>query len=235
MVIDDLSQKEVKKMFKILIAEDDPFIRKLITLHLSQNGFDVVGTVDGELAYEAYMNQHFDLLITDVLMPKMSGTQLASKIRTIDKDIPILILTALESYEDKELGFQSGSDDYMVKPLEMKELVLRIKALLRRYKITSENKIDYKSLSLNYLTNGVSVKGEMIEFTKKEFLLLYKLISNPGIIFTRNQLLDEIWGFDSESLDRTIDTHMKRIREKLICDDVDLVTVRGIGYKAVLK
>jgi len=222
-------------MFKILIAEDDPFIRKLIVLHLSQNGFDVVATNDGTSAFEAYTLAHFDLLVTDVLMPKMSGTELASKIRSIDKDIPILILTALESYEDKELGFQSGTDDYMVKPIEMKELVLRIKALLRRYKITSENKIDYKSLSLNYLTNSVMVAGEAIELTKKEFLLLYKLVSNPGIIFTRNQLLDEIWGFDSESLDRTVDTHIKRIREKLICDDVDLITVRGIGYKAVLK
>jgi len=222
-------------MFKILIAEDDPFIRKLITLHLSQNGFEVVATMDGISAFETYTKAHFDLLVTDVLMPRMSGTELATKIRSLDKDIPILILTALESYEDKELGFQSGTDDYMVKPIEMKELVLRIKALLRRYKITSENKIEYKSLSLNYLTNGVMVAGEAIEFTKKEFLLLYKLVSNPGIIFTRNQLLDEIWGFDSESLDRTVDTHIKRIREKLICEDVDLVTVRGIGYKAVLK
>ncbi len=222
-------------MFKILIAEDDPFIRKLITLHLSQNGFEVVGTTDGVSAFEAYLHEHFDLLVTDVLMPRMSGTELVKKIRAMDKDIPILILTALESFEDKELGFQSGSDDYMVKPIDMKELVLRIKALLRRYKITSENKIDYKGLSLNYLTNGVKVGDEVVELTKKEFLLLYKLVSNPGIIFTRNQLLDEIWGFDSESLDRTVDTHIKRIREKLKCTDVELITVRGIGYKAVLK
>jgi len=222
-------------MFKILIAEDDPFIRKLITLHLTQNGYDVVGTFDGISAFEAFKSEHFDILITDVMMPKMSGTELVAKIRSTDKDIPILILTALESFEDKEKGFQSGTDDYMVKPIEMKELVLRIKALLRRSKITNENKIDYKCLSLNYLTNGVLVSGEAVELTKKEFLLLYKLVSNPGIIFTRNQLLDEIWGFDTESLDRTVDTHIKRIRDKIKCADVDLVTVRGIGYKAVLK
>jgi two-component system OmpR family response regulator len=222
-------------MFKILIAEDDANIRKLITIHLTQNGFDVVGVSDGALALETFGNQHFDLLVTDVMMPKLSGTQLAAKIREQNKDLPILMLTALESFEDKEKGFQSGTDDYMVKPVEMKELVLRVKALLRRYKIVSENKIDYKGLQLNFQTNGVKVAGESIELTKKEFLLLYKLVSNPGIIFTRNQLLDEIWGFDSESQDRTVDTHIKRLREKLPCEDLELVTVRGLGYKAVLK
>ncbi len=222
-------------MFNVLIAEDDANIRKLIAIHLIQNGFSVTACDDGESALRHYESQHVDVLITDVMMPKLSGNELARRIREQNKDLPILMLTALEAFEDKEKGFQSGTDDYMVKPIDMKELVLRVKALLRRYKITSENRIDYKTLSLQYAGNVVLVAGQPVELTKKEFMLLFKLASNPDIIFTRNQLIDEIWGFDSESLDRTVDTHVKRIREKLKCEDLELVTVRGLGYKAVLK
>ncbi len=222
-------------MFNVLIAEDDANIRKLIAIHLTQNGFSVTACNDGESAWRHFESQHVDVLITDVMMPRMSGNELARRIREQNKDLPIMMLTALEAFEDKEKGFESGTDDYMVKPVDMKELVLRVKALLRRYKITSENRIDHKTLSLQYSGNVVIVADRPVELTKKEFMLLFKLVSNPGIIFTRNQLLDEIWGFDSESLDRTVDTHVKRIREKLKCEDLELVTVRGLGYKAVLK
>ncbi|MFH0993860.1 MAG: response regulator transcription factor [bacterium] len=222
-------------MFNVLIAEDDANIRRLIAIHLMQSGFSVTACEDGESALRHYENQHVDLLITDIMMPRMSGNELAHLLREQNKDLPILMLTALEAFEDKEKGFHSGADDYVVKPVDMKELVLRVKALLRRYKITSENRIDYKSLSLQYAGNVALVAGQSIELTKKEFMLLYKLVSHPDIIFTRNQLIDEIWGFDSESLDRTVDTHMKRIREKLKCEDLELITVRGLGYKAVLK
>jgi len=222
-------------MFKILLAEDDPHLRKLLTLHLTQNGFEVLPCADGTTAWNRFASEHVDLLITDVMMPGLDGNALARKVRESNNDLPILMLTALESFSDKEKGFQSGSDDYLVKPVDLKELILRLKALLRRYQIASENRIKHKSLVLNYANNGVTVAGEPVELTKKEFLLLFKLVSNPGIIFTRNQLLDEIWGFDTESLDRTVDTHIKRIREKLKCEDVELVTVRGLGYKVVLK
>lgn len=222
-------------MFKILIAEDDPHLRRLLVLHLQQNGFEAVPCPDGTSAWERFGSEHVDLLITDVMMPGMDGNRLAERIRATNQDLPILMLTALESFEDKEKGFSSGSDDYMVKPVDMKELILRIKALLRRYRITSENRIEHKSLILDFPSIGVFVGGIPVELTKKEFLLLYKLASNPGIIFTRDQLLDEIWGYDSESLDRTVDTHVKRIREKLNCEDIEIQTVRGLGYKVVLK
>jgi len=202
-------------MFKILLAEDDPHLRKLLTLHLTQNGFEVLPCADGTTAWNRFASEHVDLLITDVMMPGLDGNALARKVRESNNDLPILMLTALESFSDKEKGFQSGSDDYLVKPVDLKELILRLKALLRRYQIASENRIKHKSLVLNYANNGVTVAGEPVELTKKEFLLLFKLVSNPGIIFTRNQLLDEIWGFDTESLDRTVDTHIARVYRKL--------------------
>lgn len=222
-------------MFNILIAEDDANIRKLMDIQLKQNGFHVIPAFDGIDALEKMAEQHVDLLVTDILMPRMDGNTLAKKARELHKDLPILMLTALESFSDKEKGFQSGTDDYMVKPVNMKELILRVKALLRRYQIVSENKFEHKGLSLSYTNNVAMVNGMAIELTKKEFLLLFKLVSNANTIFTRNQLIDEIWGFDNESIDRTVDTHIKRLREKLKCDDVELVSVRGLGYKAVLK
>ncbi len=221
-------------MFKILVVEDDKNIRSLVSKYLENEGFEVSQATDGQEALEIYEEQHFDILITDVMMPIKDGNELAKSIRRHNKDIPILMLTALESIEDKEKGFISGSDDYMVKPVDMKELVLRVKALLRRYKIATENKLDYKSLHMDFKSHVVTVKGKNIELTNKEFSLLYKLISNPNTIFTRNQLINEIWGYENESFDRTVDTHIKRIREKVICKDIQLITVRGLGYKVVL-
>lgn len=222
-------------MFKIMIAEDDPHLRRLLVLHLQQNGFEAIPCPDGKSAWDCFETEHVDLLITDVMMPGLDGNQLAERVRLADKNLPILMLTALESFEDKEKGFSSGTDDYMVKPVDMKELVLRVRALLRRYRIASESRLQHKGLVLDYRSFQATVDGKNVELTKKEFLLLFKLATNPGIIFTRDQLLDEIWGFDNESLDRTVDTHVKRIREKLICEDIELVTVRGLGYKVVLK
>ncbi len=222
-------------MFRILVAEDDDSIRKLIAKYLEQNGFEIIQANDGQKALELFDSMHVDMVITDLMMPYIDGFELAKKIRTINLDIPILMLTALEAFHDKEKGFLSGTDDYLVKPFEMKELLLRVKALLRRYRIASENKIEHKSLLLDYNAFSAQINKELIELTKKEFLLLYKLVSSPNIIFTRNQLMDEIWGFDNESFDRTVDTHITRIRKKIICDDLDIITVRGLGYKVVLK
>ena len=222
-------------MFRILVAEDDDPIRKLIAKYLEQNGFEIIQATDGQKALELFDSMHIDMVITDLMMPYVDGFELTKKIRTMNLDIPILMLTALEAFHDKEKGFLSGTDDYLVKPFEMKELLLRVKALFRRYRIASENKIEYKSLLLDFNSFSAQINKEFIELTKKEFLLLYKLVASPNIIFTRNQLMDEIWGFDNESFDRTVDTHITRIRKKIICDDLDIVTVRGLGYKVVLK
>lgn len=221
-------------MFKVLVVEDDINIRSLVSKYLENEGFEISQAADGRKALEIYEENHFDIVITDIMMPVKDGNELTKSIRTQNKDIPILMLTALESIDDKEKGFESGSDDYMVKPVDMKELVLRVKALLRRYKIAAENKINHKGLHLDFKSLSVSVNGNNIKLTNKEFRLLYMLISNPNKIFTRNQLINEIWGYESESFDRTVDTHMKRIREKVKCDDIQLITVRGLGYKAVL-
>ena len=222
-------------MLKILVAEDEFYIRDLICKHLEKNGYTVICAQDGLEAINIFESNHIDLVITDVMMPHIDGITLAKKIRQTSKDMPIIILTALDTFSDKEKGFTSGADDYMVKPVDMLEMVLRVKALLRRYQIISENILKHKSISLDFQKKDCFVNKKSIELTVKEFDLLYKLVSTPNRIFTREQLMNEIWGFDSESYERTVDTHIKRLREKLVTEDFEIVTVRGLGYKVVLK
>lgn len=222
-------------MFKILVAEDDANIRRLIAKNLINNGYQVFECNDGRDAVRVFDKEHIDLVITDIMMPILDGYGLIKYIRNINKDIPTLMITALESYDDKEKGFDSGIDDYIVKPVDMKELLLRIKALLRRYKIVSDSRLELKSTVLDYNAKSLLIRGEEVELTKKEFLLLFKFLATPNIIFTREQLMNEIWGYDSESDDRTIDTHIKRLREKVQSDDFEIITVRGLGYKGILK
>lgn len=222
-------------MTQILLCEDDTNIRKLIATYLSQHGFTILESDNGLSAWSHFQNEKVDLVITDLMMPKMDGFSLTQKIRSSQKDVPILILSALESVEDKEKGFVSGTDDYMVKPIDLKELLMRVKALLRRYKITMEEKIILKTLILDQANNQCSISGKPIELTKKELQLLFKLLSYPNIIFTREQLMNDLWGSDSLSFDRTVDTHIKRLRDQVICDDFEIITVRGLGYKAVLS
>lgn len=221
-------------MFHILLAEDDDNLRNALSKSLHNAGYTVTSAADGQVAYDKFCCEHFDLVITDIMMPVMDGNKLTAEIRKISDDIPVLMLTALEAIEDKENGFNVGADDYLVKPFALKELVLRVKALLRRYGAVSENKIQLPHTELNYSTNTVLINGQGVELTKKEFLLLFKLLSNPNIIFSREQLINEIWGFDSESSDRTVDTHIKCLRSKTENEDFKIVTVRGLGYKAVL-
>ena len=221
-------------MAKILLCEDDTNIRKLIATYLSQQGFTILESDNGASACSFFQSEKVDLVITDLMMPKMDGFSLTQKIRSSQKDVPILILSALESVEDKEKGFFSGTDDYMVKPIDLKELLMRIKALLRRYKITMEDKIILKTLVLDRANNQCTVSDRPIELTKKELQLLFKLLSYPNIIFTREQLMNDLWGTDSLSFDRTVDTHIKRLRDQVVCDDFEIMTVRGLGYKAVL-
>jgi two-component system, OmpR family, response regulator len=222
-------------MFQILICEDDHIIRKLMSTYLKKQGYDIFEAENGQEGFEIFSTKHIDLLITDVMMPLMDGFTLVQKTRQNAPHLPMLIMTALESYQDKEQGFSQGVDDYMVKPVDLKELNLRIKALLRRYQIMMQQEIKLKHVALNYQTKTCYINNQPIELTKKEFLLLFKLVSNPNIIFTREQLMNEIWGYDSNSYDRTVDTHIKRLREQVVTDDFEIITVRGLGYKVALK
>jgi len=221
-------------MFNILVVEDDFHLRKILIENIKSEGYNVLSAVDGLKGYEAFLNNHIDLVITDVMMPHMDGNSLISSIREINQNIPIIILSALDTFEDKERGFTRGVDDYLVKPINMQELHLRIKALLRRYQSTSESKLTISNTVLDYKSKTCTVNNELIELTIKEFNLLFKLLSSPNQIFTRSQLMNEIWGYDSDSYERTVDTHIKVLRNKIKSKDFDLLTVRGIGYKGVI-
>jgi DNA-binding response OmpR family regulator len=220
-------------MITILLAEDDTSLRKLMTYHLEQKGYNVLQAQDGDVAMHLLDKNHIDLMISDVMMPGKDGFTLTREIRDANYDFPILMATALESLADKRLGFVSGTDDYMVKPLDMEEMLLRVDALLRRAKIQTERKLVIGNTTFNYDALSVEKKGIVIELPKKEFFLIYKLLSYPKKIFTRQQLMDEIWGYDAEADERTVDVHIKRLREKFEDnDDFSIVTIRGLGYKA---
>lgn len=221
-------------MLKMLVVEDDIRLRTIISKHLEKNGYEVLQAENGEIAYTIFENNYIDLVITDIMMPRIDGNTLVKRIRYMNNDIPIIMLTALESYYDKEKSFNNGADDYLVKPVNMKELLLRIKVLLRRYKIVSESIYDIGALHLEFSSKTCQIDSMKISLTIKEFDLLYKLLSSPNQIFTREQLLNEIWGYDNESYERTVDTHIKRLREKVKIKEFEIVTVRGLGYKVVL-
>lgn len=221
-------------MFKILLAEDEVNLNKILTSQLKKEGYMVYSAINGRDAYEQLLCESVDLVITDVMMPYMDGNELTKKIREISTDIPVLMLTALEALDDKEKGFNSGADDYLTKPFALKELLLRVKALLRRYKKATEGKLLFANTALDYSAMTLSVNGEEITLNKKEFQILFLLLSNPNLIFSRGQILQEIWGIDSDTNDRTIDTHITWIRSKVHSPDFEIVTVRGLGYKAVL-
>jgi len=222
-------------MIKILVAEDERNLRELMVEGLLEEGYKAIGCFDGKDALRAYRTEHFDLIITDIMMPRMDGNEFAKEVRASNKDIPILMLTALETIDDKEKGFKSGTDDYLVKPIMMRELILRVKALLRRYKINSENKIEIGSTFLDAANQTLKISGKSIELTKKEFQLLFTMLTHPDKAFTREQLFDKIWGYDSESYDRTVDQHIVLLRQKAVSDDYEIKTIWGLGYKVVLK
>lgn len=222
-------------MLKILVAEDEFYINDLICKNLEKAGYKPISAKNGKEAFEIFETEHIDLIISDVMMPHTDGITLIKQIRSINEDIPVLLLTALDTFMDKENGFNSGADDYLVKPVDMNEMLLHIKALLRRSKVVSENKFIHKSVKLDFQENSLYLNDEQITLTVKEFQLLFKLAASSNRIFTREQLMNEIWGYDSESYERTVDTHIKRLREKVKTDDLEIVTVRGLGYKVVLK
>lgn len=222
-------------MFNILIVEDDKNLRKLIKTYLQRSKYNTYEATDGEEALNVLDQNYIDLIVSDIMMPQMDGYELIKSLREAKYDIPILIITAKSEIEDKKEGFLLGADDYMVKPINIEEMLLRIQVLLRRSKSASEKKIQIGSLTLNY--NQLSVeKGEKIyNLAQKEFYLLYKLLSIPNTIFTRQELIEEVWGLESDSDYRTVDVHVKRIREKMKdVEEFEIVTIRGIGYKAII-
>lgn len=223
-------------MFNILVVEDDLNLNKLFCTVLTKNGYHALSAADGEKALLLLDSEFVDLIISDIMMPNMDGYELTKSLRDANFNIPILMITARESFEDKQKGFLVGTDDYMVKPIDVNEMILRVGALFRRAKIINDRKIEFGNTLLDYDSLTVTYNGEETLLPAKEFSLLYKLLFYPNKIFTRQQLMDEIWGMDTETDERTIDVHINRLRERFRkCDDFEIITVRGLGYKAVKK
>lgn len=224
-------------MFKILIVEDDRELNKTVCSYLNQNGYEAEGCLSANEAYDAmYGGTLFDLIISDIMMPEVDGFEFAKTVREINQEIPILFMTARDDFASKQRGFKAGIDDYMVKPIDLDELLLRIEALLRRAKIATSKKLTVGSLTLDAEEHTAYLNDEEIPLTVREFNLIYKLLSYPKKTFTRSQLMDEFWDRSSSSGPRTVDVYMTKLRDKFSnCDDFEIVTVHGLGYKAVLK
>lgn len=221
-------------MFRILVVEDDPSTRKLMEAILLSEQFEPILAGNGEEALGILEKQHIDLMITDLMMPGMDGYMLTEQLRDAGYELPILMVTAKETAKDKRKGFLVGTDDYMTKPVDEEEMILRVKALLRRAKIVSEKKLTVGKATLNYDMLSVTRESERITLPQKEFYLLYKLLSFPDTIFTRMQLMDELWGVDTSTDEHTVSVHIGRLRERFYnWPDFEIVTVRGLGYKAV--
>ena len=223
-------------MFHILVVEDNPNARKLMEAVLKQNGYEPLLAADGIEALDVLDNKHVDLIVLDVMMPRMDGYEFTETLRSSGCDLPILMVTAKEKPADKRKGFIIGTDDYMVKPVDEEEMILRNAALLRRSKIVNEHRLTIGSTVLDYDALSVKTAEGISELPKKEFLLLFKLLSYSNKIFTRRQLMDEIWDMDSDTDERTVDVHINRLRDRFRNNpDFDIVTVRGLGYKAVKR
>ena len=223
-------------MFHILIAEDDRNTRKLMSAILRQKGYEVLTACDGIEALQLLGTSQIDLMILDIMMPRMDGYELTEKIRESGNMAPILMVTAKEALSDKVQGFRSGTDDYMVKPIDEEELLCRIAALLRRAQIANEHKLVIGGTTLDYSSLTVTVGNISTELPQKEFMVLFHLLSYPNKIFTRRQLMDEIWEMYSETDERTVDVHINRLRDKFKNNlDFEIITVRGLGYKAIRK
>lgn len=219
-------------MFSILVVEDDCVLNKLICEKLKKEEFRVFSAADGLEALKVIDSEYIDLIVCDIMMPNMDGYSLTKELREARYEMPILMVTAKDQIEDMEKGFRVGTDDYLIKPFRMQELVLRVNALLRRARIASEKKLVVGKAVLDYNGLTVSYGKQLIDLPPKEFYLLFKLLSNPGKIFTRLELMDEIWGMNSEADERTVDSHIKKLRRKFEnYQDFEIVTVRGLGYK----
>lgn len=224
-------------MFKLLVVEDDRELNKTVCSYLNQNGYEAVGCLSANEAYDAmYGGTLFDLIVSDIMMPEIDGFEFARTVRELNKEIPILFMTARDDFASKQRGFKMGIDDYMVKPIDLDELLLRVEALLRRAKIATNKKLTVGSLTLDAEEHTAYFHDEEIPLTVREFNLIYKLLSYPKKTFTRSQLMDEFWEGDSSSGPRTVDVYITKLRSKFAeCHDFEIVTVHGLGYKAVLK
>jgi len=221
-------------MLKILIAEDDRELRQLFSHVLTRNGYRVTGVSNGQEALDAMDTDFYDMVISDIMMPVVDGYELVRQLREVGNTTPILMITARDAFDDMRMGFQSGVDDYMVKPINVNEMVLRVQALLRRAQMINERRQTIGNTLLECDSLTVTVAGESMVLPQKEFMLLYKMAAYPGKIFTRQQLMDEIWGYDSESDTHTVDVHIGRLRDRFRdSSDFKIVTIRGVGYKVV--
>ena len=223
-------------MFKILVVEDDKDLNRTVCAFLNQNGYEATGCMNASDAYDAMYDTIFDLIVSDIMMPGIDGFEFAGNVRELNTDIPILFMTARDDMASKQRGFRIGIDDYMVKPIDLDELYLRIGALLRRSKIAQSRKLEIGSFVMDADEHTASLNGEEINLTNREFNILYKLLSYPKKTFTRQQLMDEFWDADTETAPRAVDVYMTKLRGKLAdCEEFEIKTVHGLGYKAVTK
>jgi len=221
-------------MFKILIAEDDKELRQLFSHILTKSGYYTKGVANGQEALDALDKDYYDLIISDIMMPVMDGYELVKTLRSSGNNTPIMLITAKDAFEDMRQGFSYGVDDYMVKPININEMVLRVGALLRRAQMINDRRLIFGKTILELDSLTVYSENESLVLPQKEFMLLYKMASFPGKIFTRHQLMDEIWGYDNESDTHTIDVHIARLRDRFKNNtDFKIVTMRGVGYKVV--
>lgn len=223
-------------MFQILVLEDDRDLNRSVCSFLGHSGYEATGCLDAEAAYDEMYKTTFDLIVSDVMMPGIDGFEFAKTVRSLNEDIPILFMTARDDLASKQRGFRIGIDDYMVKPIDLDELLLRIGALLRRSKIASSRRLEVGNFIMDVDERTATLNGEEIPLTVREFDLLYKLLSYPKKTFTRTQLMDEFWDADTQTGTRTVDVYMTKLRAKLsACDAFEIQTVHGLGYKAVIK
>ena len=223
-------------MFKILVVEDDKDLNRTVCAFLGASGYQATGCLDANDAYDAMYGTMFDLIVSDIMMPGIDGYEFAKTVRSLNENIPILFMTARDDFASKQRGYRIGVDDYMVKPIDLDELFLRIGALLRRAKIASSRKLEVGKFSMDVDEHIAELNGEEINLTNREFNILYKLLSYPKKTFTRQQLMDEFWDADTETAPRAVDVYMTKLRSKLSgCDDFEIKTVHGLGYKAVIK
>ncbi len=223
-------------MVKILVAEDDKDLNRLVCACLRASGYDVTSCLDGQEALSRFEEEKFSLVLSDIMMPRLDGFALLENVRLTDKTVPVVFMTAKDDKLSKTLGYKLGIDDYIVKPFDTDELLMKIAAILRRARIAAENEIAVGNLVMNLEERTATVDGEEIVLTVREFDLLFKLLSYPKKTFTRSALMDEFWDYDSSATSRTVDVYMAKIREKTEkCDGFEIVTVHGLGYKAVIK
>ena len=223
-------------MFKILILEDDKDLNKTVCTFLNRNGYQATGVFHANIAYDEMYENTFDLIVSDIMMPDIDGFEFAKTVRELDENIPILFMTARDDFLKKQRGFRVGIDDYMVKPVELDELFLRIGALLRRAKIANSHRLEIGDLTLDADERTAYLSDEEISLTNREFNILYKLLSYPKKTFTRTQLMDEFWDADTNTAPRAVDVYITKLRDKFSgCKDFEIVTVHGLGYKAVIK